>query len=341
MKTETTPHSSAVIACPSTWAFLPLKEELAKTSAKNDLRVEDVITIKAHMQKNEIDLAPCPSTCLFSNPNFELALPMGLSTKGSMHDAYIGFNESTFDLPLRISERIQQIKDIFYDTNIAGSSNLKMTTDLIWKRVAALPKIADIKDPPKLRFLNAGSPQIALARLFYRLIWGEESCSTNDMYNTGMGSALNGYIGERLDLLSGNQGLLKKCNYPKVFDLGELWYELTGLPFVSSVWQKLKSNTTTIPKNRISQACELAQARMKVEPTSYYPEIMPQCTHEDEIDLGAYWKNISYKLGSNEIRGLLFFLQMIHPLEKQTHDESFTVKMIRWQERENENQSKP
>ena len=332
MKTDNADTHHISIGCPTDWAFIPLKQELKKAAGKYSLKYGEPEAIKKQMKEGQLDLAPCPTTCLFRNPNFEMAMPLGLSSKGASHDMFIALNETTFNLPDLIRNKLNILKEIFQEADIASTSNLKLTGEWIWKQVRIrLPK--NQGEPPKLRFRHASGPQAALARLLYHLLWGETACKTNDFMNSGSSHTFNGFSGNHVDLISGHDGLLKKCHYHKVYDLGQLWYDLTGLPFVSMVWQKLKTNTIPVPKARINQICELAQARMKVEPTSYLPEIIPLDGHKDAIDLGAYWKNLNYKLGADEIRGLLFFLQMIQPLEKQIQDDSFTVKMIRWQER--------
>lgn len=94
--------------------------------------------------------------------------------------------------------------------------------------------------------------------------------------------------------------------YPHVYDLGELWHEFTGLPFVFALWQvNYKKNIDkelrvfydilcTSRAYGLSHLRELADASAKSLG-------IPART------LMKYWKSFSYSLGAEEKKGLLSF----------------------------------
>jgi chorismate dehydratase len=92
-----------------------------------------------------------------------------------------------------------------------------------------------------------------------------------------------------------------------VYDLGELWYSWTGLPFVYALW--LCRNDVAEGTGLQSLARELIQAK----------ELVPGCLEQivarvkEASWMGcdrllAYWRdNISYHLGERELAGLMLY----------------------------------
>src|SRR5690606_19495079 len=117
-----------------------------------------------------------------------------------------------------------------------------------------------------------------------------------------------------LELLIGDEALIRRPSYAAVIDLSEAWLELTGLPFVFAVWQKSKGTLSPYWRECITEAAKLAQARMRVEPSVYLPDGEPGDILGHRIDLASYWKGISYHLGDAQMRGLLLFLCLARQL---------------------------
>ena len=94
--------------------------------------------------------------------------------------------------------------------------------------------------------------------------------------------------------------------YPHIYDLGELWHEFTGLPFVFALWQvNYKKN---IDKElrvlydilRESRAYGLSHLRDLADASAKSLGIPARTLME-------YWKSFSYSLGAEEKKGLLSF----------------------------------
>lgn len=93
-----------------------------------------------------------------------------------------------------------------------------------------------------------------------------------------------------------------------VYDLGELWWKFTGLPFVFALWivrreavERARAEVTTL-------LADLLRAKAMAYET--YEEIAAGCDEKGWIDrtlLVEYWRTISYDLTDAHIEGLRTF----------------------------------
>lgn len=92
-----------------------------------------------------------------------------------------------------------------------------------------------------------------------------------------------------------------------VYDLGELWYSWTGLPFVYALW---------ICRSEIAEMAELRQlAHQLIQAKEFVPGCLEHVAAQSkEVGwmgrerLMAYWRdNISYQLGEDAQAGLMMF----------------------------------
>lgn len=93
-----------------------------------------------------------------------------------------------------------------------------------------------------------------------------------------------------------------------VYDLGELWYRFTGLPFVFALW--------LVTRRAIEGRCEeLALLRERLicaKQYAYgrYGEIAARCEERSWMENGeleTYWQTISYDLTPDHLRGVVTF----------------------------------
>jgi chorismate dehydratase len=106
-----------------------------------------------------------------------------------------------------------------------------------------------------------------------------------------------------------------------VYDLGELWHELTGLPFVFALW--IVTRQAAEMKNREVKAlgAQLLEAKRLAYGT--YEEIAADCKDMEWISREAlvdYWRTISYDLTPQHIEGVKRFFRMAKELELLTDD---------------------
>jgi chorismate dehydratase len=117
-------------------------------------------------------------------------------------------------------------------------------------------------------------------------------------------------------LLIGDDALKAVRHYrtkpPKVpfhiYDLGEIWKKYTGLPFIYALWAYKKDCTEEKKellkkfKNDLNRAKTLALRNLKKLAAE-----SPLINIFDESEIISYWKNISYDLTSEHLKGLELF----------------------------------
>ncbi|MBI4688525.1 MAG: menaquinone biosynthesis protein [Nitrospirae bacterium] len=100
----------------------------------------------------------------------------------------------------------------------------------------------------------------------------------------------------------------KSPSLPFVYDLGEVWFKYTGLPFVFALWI-VRKNALSEKKKLIGQlTSDLILARKYA--LKRLPSIAKESPHKkwlSEKELIAYWRGISYDLTEKHIEGLKLF----------------------------------
>lgn len=90
----------------------------------------------------------------------------------------------------------------------------------------------------------------------------------------------------------------------QVWDLGEAWQKLTGLPFVYAVWALRRGVTTPDWRRKLLAICQQGLTRRE--------EIVSRCNPVDRAALRAYLtENIRYELGPEEKAGLARFAELL------------------------------
>ncbi len=116
-------------------------------------------------------------------------------------------------------------------------------------------------------------------------------------------------------LVIGDAALKEKWGdtFPWIWDLGRMWWDLTGLPFVFAVWAVRRSFARRHPE-RVRAAAELLR-RSKAAGLRRLDRIAR--TAADALELptetcGAYFRRLGYDLGRREIDGLSRFFSGLH-----------------------------
>lgn len=95
-----------------------------------------------------------------------------------------------------------------------------------------------------------------------------------------------------------------------VYDLGELWFSFTGLPFVFALW--IVRRETAIGKREEVAALHRALLQAKQLAYSSYDAIAAQCSEGawmSKVDLISYWQTISYDLTPSHLEGVRTFFR--------------------------------
>jgi len=100
-----------------------------------------------------------------------------------------------------------------------------------------------------------------------------------------------------------------------VYDLGRVWTEFTGLPFVFALWMLRRDSAARMPALSQRLKEDLIEARMAA--VANYETIAAGAPERDwmgERGLLEYWRAISYSLDDEHVEGLMRFYELAHEL---------------------------
>jgi chorismate dehydratase len=92
------------------------------------------------------------------------------------------------------------------------------------------------------------------------------------------------------------------------YDLGELWFKETGLPFVFALW--IIREQTALAKNLEASSLSSRLRVAKEVSLTRLEQLVDECGERSWIDRGSlvsYWRTISYDLGQDHLRGVSAF----------------------------------
>jgi predicted solute-binding protein len=316
------------------WNLLPLKCELQRLASKEiEYQKGTPVQINKMLSDGRVTLAPCSSVCLLRSPQHEVALPLGVSSTGAVSSVYIGLQREHADVYERIKIRQREVRELFKQALTRQAPDARKVAAFVWAAsgMQVTGHAATNILPPPLVVTPASATSSALARVLYRLWFGEEAFKLMAVEGSS-GPALAGMSARRpLELLIGDEALSKRANFWQVIDLGEAWRELTDLPFVFAVWQTAKKPLSAVWRNKMIEAGEIAQARMKIEPSVYFPDTQAVDIKGNQIDLASYWKHINYRLGPAHFRGLALYLSLVRSMASEGIDDNVVCKIMRWE----------
>ena len=300
--------------------MLPLKKEInEKLKNQFDFVMGHPAEINKWTRKGEVNAAPCSSICLLKYPELQMKLPIGIAACKDVQSVYIGFAHYHETLDEFVKQRMLACQAAFKqaidkhptDLRAAGKHALKLIFD---------KKVKFTTPPIPIYFTAASETSVALAKLVWRFLFGWDVFEKLEK-STAQGGA---------HVLIGDEALEKKNLYPYRLDLASLWNQLTGLPFVFAVWQSAMAKPHSGFRDKLIAAADLAQARMKIEPCTYFSTPLPKDHGGQSIDLAGYWRNIHYHLTKNDMRGLILFLALV--CESQPKYQTQTNKILSLQE---------
>jgi chorismate dehydratase len=103
-----------------------------------------------------------------------------------------------------------------------------------------------------------------------------------------------------------------------IYDLGELWFKYTGLPFVFALWIVRKNAVTE--KNELIRKLSTDLINAKKYVSKKFPLIAKEALQKkwlSEKELVAYWRLISYDFTEKHLEGLMLFEK--YALKIRTH----------------------
>lgn len=311
------------------WNLWPFKSELDRRGFQQEqmtLKAGVPTQVNQWLETGEVNLAPCSSICLVSKPNLEMALPLGVVSDGPVLSVYLGLQKEHAPLLDKLRERREKLRDLCQRARqIYGCDARAIARALVQEAQKLEPFPLSLV--PGLKLSSESATSAILAKVFYTLWFGPEA------YQLMVGRDVSQlvYTVRPMELLIGDAALQRRRHFYKVLDLGALWKDLTGLPFVYAVWQS-RGACLNGWRRKLLDVGQVAESRMQIEPAAYLPDRLPCDESGVPLPLADYWRCIYYQLGPRELKGLLIFLCLARRLQLVPVLDEAMVKIMRWQD---------
>ena len=309
------------------WNLLPFRKEFERAKLSHfSIKSGHPTAVNQWLTSGQVHLAPCSSVCLVQNPQLEMAIPLGVASNGETDSVYWGLTAEHLPLVNIIWERARELRETYWTGINEGSYDSRQLASKIWESCErySLPFQTPL---PSLNLTQNSASSSTLSQILYCLLFGFEAYKTM----MSQSSFASQDTPTPIELVIGDEALMRKSSFHKVIDLGSLWKEITGLPFVYAVWQS-KGAFLNGWRRKIMEIGELSEAKMRIDCASYLPTTPILDNLGQEILLADYWKKIYYKLGAKEYKGLLLFLCLARHFKNTPLDSNLLVKLMRWQE---------
>jgi hypothetical protein len=240
-----------------------------------------------------------------------MAIPAGVASHGTVQSVYLGFRKPAEPIVAFIRERIAHLKTSFQSAKTAYGHNCTQISQSIWEDSSTVE--VDPLLVPALKLCSSSASSVMLSKILFHLWYGKEAERAIFIgHEISSVKSDTGFEHPVAELLIGDEALQRRGEFSTRLDLGEIWTHMTGLPFVFAVWQKnsVTNGFGLSAKTKVMECVELAEARMRVEPTVY----IPQSETEPCCDLASYWRGIDYKLTPAHLQGLGLFLSLARPM---------------------------
>ena len=301
------------------WNLLPMRLELQRVWGE-ELRLVcgTPRQINRCLLTHEVAVAPASSVCLLNNLQLDMALPLGVACDGEVRSVYLGFGAGQQELKEAIVARTAALAHLCREAVAVYGHDLRGMA----RAVRAQAAVSTLSVPlPLFKLSPHSATSNALLHVLYQLWFGEENYRYFAEHVPYEQDA-------QVQLLIGDEALQAAEKFLDTLDLGKMWKDMTGLPFVFAVWQAHQPLSETW-RQRLLQAAELATARMRVEPSDY----LAQVDNYSTVNLADYWQHIYYTLRGRELKSLYLFLNLYRLLTSQHEaDESISTRLVRWEE---------
>ncbi len=99
----------------------------------------------------------------------------------------------------------------------------------------------------------------------------------------------------------------------QVVDLGQIWYQYTGLPFVFALWIARCDAAKAMPEEMQRLAAQLQMARMMAfDRLDELAEELAPSSGMSVVELKTYWQTVSYELTDGHLEGLKLYFTLCH-----------------------------
>jgi len=312
------------------WNLLPLQHELQRLSGGSIKMVTGHPTaVNRWLSDGTVHLAPASSITLLKTKSLELALPLGIASDGPVLSVYLGLHRHHEEFLEFISKRQRELSARFMEAKGLLGGDQRQTARRIWSAARAeRPSVS----MPRLHLASASAASAALTRLLINLWIGEsQAAHVMTQATTAKEDVSELAVDDHpIELVIGDEALQRRHEFWRVLDLGQVWQDLTGLPFIFGLWQTSSKILPPTLRHMIAEAGSIAQARMRVEPQAFFPENPVYGGDGNPVDLAAYWRVIQYRLGDRHMRSLLLYFSLYLEICGRPDQEQASERFVRW-----------
>lgn len=310
----------------------PMLQELLRiTHGQFPLLTGHPTTVNRWLCDGTVGLAPCSSINLLKSDQLEIAMPIGIASEGKVLSVYLGAHREHAEVLEFIRKRQQQIGEICRDVLVSPISDMRKMAQKIAGKIEMARGPSAAFPLPSVQLTPASAASSALAKILLRMWFGESQATQmtrSETQNSTSGSFMTG--NRPLELVIGDEALVRRPEFSHIIDLGEAWWEISNLPFVFAVWQSSQAAIPPGIRTLLTEAAGLSAARMRVEPQVYFPDPHPVDRAGNLLDLNTYWRAIQYKLTNRHLQGLLLYLALHSEWNMSQANESVPARMAKW-----------
>lgn len=272
-----------------------------------------------------VHLAPASSISLLKSDNLRIPFPLGISSEGPVYSVYIGLHSEHSIFWNYVRGRQEALSAIF-QSKLQHSDPLDLVRAVC--RDATLNNVP--VEVPDLLLTPASAASAALTEILFHIWCGRDRAlkifaSAKNNSSKYLESRSGG--SRPMELVIGDEALRRRHEFWRVLDLGQVWNELTRLPFVFGLWQSSYSSVPAKLYQVINEAAAIAQARMRLEPDVYFPETAPLADDGSLIDLKTYWSAIQYKLTKRHFKSLAVYFHFYNQISDK-NEGSFSRRLM-------------
>lgn len=298
------------VGCIPYWNLLPLYRELAESDLSCDIkRGKSPSEVNRWLKDGVIDVSPCSSICL-EESSFRVAAPIGIASSGKVESVYLGFNAAAAEIYDVFCKRHRLACEIFSHiatvVEVGNPRFARLFYREMDKEAAEIPNNLGLYLTPD----SAASSALTkvLLRLWFKSGVVDRLLNRECLYDED----------PAVSLLIGDQALERADSFFRKLDLGSIWHEMVGLPFVFAVWQSKRPLNEYWLKHLWGLA-DLAQINMSLHPERYFENSMG---HRARKSLIEYWKLIDYQLHSEHFLSLDLFRSLYRELKSEKSQET-------------------
>ena len=162
----------------------------------------------------------------------------------------------------------------------------------------------------KIAITGESATSINLLRIIFR-----EFYDLHDVTDAVPDTAIETLIWQQQPaLLIGDRALKLAADLPagmQIFDLGEIWYQYTGLPFVFALWMICRKSLGKYSIELAGLGEQLLLSREQLINTPYpFVTSIAKAIGLDEKTIINYWETIDYRLEGEHLRGVHLFFEL-------------------------------